>query len=240
MNINELKATIGELVNETLFDISENVSPAVKVVVSTINGGTKVFMYREGNEEFGADASVTTYTPFSSILKSKDVPSSRLTQGDRDVLEVLNLLSDEEVAKLVNKESIVTTNIPEVVLNKYATSKPDSSDLSEINMKNQEYLISLIKQMIAEEFKGEPNNAAEVESDELTSHLSEDNSNEDIKDLEKLLANPDPSRAKDYGSIENYKKMLRQKIDRLKKKSANEAVVNKAKNIIAKKKTRCC
>ena len=32
-----------------------------------------------------------------------------------------------------------------------------------------------------------------------------------------LLKNPDPSRAKDYGSVENYKKMLRAKIDKLKK-----------------------
>lgn len=38
----------------------------------------------------------------------------------------------------------------------------------------------------------------------------------DISDLEKLLSNPDPSRAKDYGSIENYKKMLKNKIDKLK------------------------
>ena len=37
----------------------------------------------------------------------------------------------------------------------------------------------------------------------------------DISDLEKLLSNPDPSRAKDYGSIENYKKMLKNKIDKL-------------------------
>jgi hypothetical protein len=51
----------------------------------------------------------------------------------------------------------------------------------------------------------------------LTAHLSENDKVEDIKDLEKLLKNPDPSRAKDYGSIEKYKKMLKAKIDRLKK-----------------------
>jgi len=39
---------------------------------------------------------------------------------------------------------------------------------------------------------------------------------DNIADLEKLLANPDPSRSKDYGSIENYKKMLRKKIAKLK------------------------
>ncbi len=76
---------------------------------------------------------------------------------------------------------------------------------------------SLTKEVLAEDFKGEPNHAAEVESDNLTATLSEDDKVADIADLEKLLKNPDPSRVKDYGSIENYKKMLMGKIDRLKK-----------------------
>ncbi len=76
---------------------------------------------------------------------------------------------------------------------------------------------SLTKEILAEDYKGEPNNAAEVESDELTAHLSENDKNKDIADLEKLLKNPDPSRAKDYGSIEKYKQMLKDKIARLKK-----------------------
>lgn len=74
----------------------------------------------------------------------------------------------------------------------------------------------LTLEILSEDYKGEPNHEAEVESDKLTATLSEDNT-EDIKDLEKLLKNPDPSRAKDYGSIDNYKKMLTAKIDRLKK-----------------------
>jgi len=78
-------------------------------------------------------------------------------------------------------------------------------------------LRALIKRIIREEYYGEPNDAAEVESDKLTAHLSEDSVHDDIKDLEMLLKNPDPSRAKDYGSVENYKKMLRVKIDKLKK-----------------------
>ena len=82
----------------------------------------------------------------------------------------------------------------------------------------QNKLRELIKQIIREEYYGEPNDAAEVESDELTSHLSEESEiQKDIADLEKLLKNPDPSRAKDYGSVEKYKSMLRAKIDRLKK-----------------------
>jgi plasmid stabilization system protein ParE len=75
----------------------------------------------------------------------------------------------------------------------------------------------LTKEILAEDYKGEPNHEAEVESDKLTAHLSENDKAADIKDLETLLKNPDPSRAKDYGSVENYKKMLKAKIDRLKK-----------------------
>ncbi len=75
----------------------------------------------------------------------------------------------------------------------------------------------LTKEILAEDYKGEPNHEAEVESDKLTATLSETDKSEDIKDLEKLLKNPDPSRAKDYGSVEKYKKMLQAKINRLKK-----------------------
>ena len=72
---------------------------------------------------------------------------------------------------------------------------------------------SLTKEVLNEDF----NNAAEEESDELTAHLSEDDTDANIKDLAKLLKNPDPSRAKDYGSLENYKKVLMGKIAKLKK-----------------------
>ncbi len=82
----------------------------------------------------------------------------------------------------------------------------------------QNKLRELIKKIIREEYYGEPNDALAVQSAELTSHLSEDSDiQKDIADLEKLLKNPDPSRAKDYGSVEKYKSMLRAKIDRLKK-----------------------
>ena len=76
---------------------------------------------------------------------------------------------------------------------------------------------SLTKEILKEDYKGEPNHEAEVESDKLTATLSEDDTVKDIADLEKLLKNPDSSRAKDYGSIDKYKKMLMGKIARLKK-----------------------
>ena len=75
---------------------------------------------------------------------------------------------------------------------------------------------SLTEEILAEDFKGAPNHAAAVESNELTAQLSENDKDENIADLEKLLKNPDPSRAKDYGSVEKYKQMLRKKIERLK------------------------
>ena len=235
MNLNELKSTISELVNETFDSMYEQANPPIKVMVSTM-GGTKILMYKDGNEESGADAVVSTTTPFTSLVNSRNTDPSKLMKADRDAVEVLNLLDSDDIDQLMDKTSITTTNIPVEILNKYSLSPSSNSDLSESNKKQ---LVKLIKKMIEEDFKGEPDNAAEVESDELTSHLSEDNS-EDIKDLEKLLANPDPSRAKDYGSIEKYKTMLKQKIDRLKaKKSVDEAMLNKAK-AIAKQKTRCC
>ena len=80
----------------------------------------------------------------------------------------------------------------------------------------KELIKKLTLEVLSEEDITGTDDAAVVQSDKLTATLSEDNA-EDIKDLEKLLKNPDPSRAKDYGSIENYKKMLQQKIDRLKK-----------------------
>lgn len=86
---------------------------------------------------------------------------------------------------------------------------------------NKSDLKKLIKELtlevLAEDFKGEPDHEAAVQSDKLTATLSEDDKVADIADLEKLLKNPDPSRAKDYGSLENYKKMLMGKIAKLKK-----------------------
>ena len=78
-------------------------------------------------------------------------------------------------------------------------------------------LKKLIKSLTREVLNEDFDNAAEVESDKLTATLSEDDKVADIADLEKLLKNPDPSRVKDYGSLDNYKKMLMGKIDRLKK-----------------------
>ena len=78
-------------------------------------------------------------------------------------------------------------------------------------------LKKLIKSLTREVLNEDFDNAAEVESNKLTATLSEDDKVADIADLERLLKNPDPSRVKDYGSLENYKKMLMGKIDRLKK-----------------------
>lgn len=80
----------------------------------------------------------------------------------------------------------------------------------------KELIKKLTLEVLSEEDITGTDDAAVVQSDKLTATLSEDNV-EDIKDLEKLLKNPDPSRAKDYGSIDKYKKMLTAKIARLKK-----------------------
>jgi hypothetical protein len=192
-------------------------NPPVKVMVSTIDRGTKVLMWKDVGDNFerGSDAYVSTFTPLSSIVKMMDMSPDKMTTTDREVVDVLKLLSPDEISSLMNKNPVTTTNIPSFIVDKYKTSRNDNTGLKE-HVKKKQKLVNLIKKMISEEFKGNPNNDAEVESDELTAHLSEDSVADDIKDLEALLANPDPSRAKDYGSIDNYKKMLRSKIARLK------------------------
>jgi len=189
--------------------------PAVKVFVSTVGGGIRVLMWKQQNfdKEVGSDANVKTYGNFARLIRNLGVEPSKLMTSDRDVVQVLKFLSSSEIRQLANKESVITTSIPPEIVHKFGTNK----NLQETDSmtKNQKFK-KLIRSIIAEEFKGNPDDAAEVESDKLTAHLSEDSVADDIKDLEALLANPDASRAKDYGSIENYKKMLRSKIARLK------------------------
>lgn len=118
---------------------------------------------------------------------------------------------------------------------------------------DKEKFISLINEIISEDtdvqvnnddYKGDPNNAAEVESDELTAHLSEQESEEDlkadIKDLASLIKNPDPSRAKDYGSVDNYVKMLKGKLKKaydklknIKESKLKENVVDYKDKVVA-------
>lgn len=189
--------------------------PAVKIFVSTVGGGIRILMWKLQNfdREVGSDANVKTYGNFARLIRNLGVDPSKLMTSDRDVVQVLKFLSSSEIRQLANKESVITTSIPPEIVDKFSTDK----NLQETNSmtKNQTFK-KLIRSIIAEEFKGNPNDAAEVENDKLTAHLSEDSVADDIKDLEALLANPDPSRAKHYGSIENYKKMLRSKIARLK------------------------
>jgi len=118
---------------------------------------------------------------------------------------------------------------------------------------DKEKFIALINEVISEDtdiqvnndnYKGDPNNAAEVESDELTAHLSEQESEEDlkadIKDLASLIKNPDPSRAKDYGSVDNYVKMLKGKLKKaydklknIKESKLKENVVDSTDKVVA-------
>ena len=189
--------------------------PAVKIFVSTVGGGIRVLMWKQQNfdREVGSDANVKTYGNFARLIGNLGVDPSKLMTSDRDAVQVLKFLSSSEIRQLANKESVITTSIPPEIVHKFSADK----NLQETDsMTKNQIFKKLIRSIIAEEFKGNPNDAAEVESDKLTAHLSEDSVADDIKDLEALLANPDASRAKDYGSIENYKKMLRSKIARLK------------------------
>jgi hypothetical protein len=137
----------------------------------------------------------------NKALTLKDVlPSSDDTDQDKKNWASVERLYSDFRKNTIKEQTYTTKNLQ---INNYMT-------------KTQK-IKKLIRSIIAEEFKGNPNDAAEVTSNELTAHLSEDSVADDIKDLEALLANPDPTRANDYGgNIENYKKMLRSKIARLK------------------------
>lgn len=72
--------------------------------------------------------------------------------------------------------------------------------------------LRILEDLIAEEIKKFKKHNGCIEC------LKEEDDQKNIEDLEKLLANPDPKRAKDYGSVDKYKEMLRNKIASLKKK----------------------
>ena len=60
------------------------------------------------------------------------------------------------------------------------------------------------------------NKSRKIQEWGMTCMTEDGASDEDIVDLQKLLANPDPTRAKEYGSLNNYKRMLQKKINALK------------------------
>lgn len=190
--------------------------PAVKVFVSTVGGGVHVLLWKQQNfdKEVGSDANVKTYGNLASLIRNLRVDPSKLMSSDRNAVEILKFLSSDELRQLANKESVITTNIPPDVVDKFSTNQPLQENQP---MTQKQKLKQIIRAIVAEDFKGEPNHAAEVESDNLTATLSETDTAANIADLEKLIANPDAAFAKkNYGSVEAYQKMLRKKIARLK------------------------
>lgn len=204
--------------------------PPVHIIASGQGGrgNTMILMYTDNSyqKELGSDAMVKTPGSLESLLSSLNVDPSKLMTTDREAVEVLKLLSPQERNMLANKERVVTRNISPAILQKYNTNRHNDPNLKETKKSmtvSKKTLKQLIRKIIAEDFKGNPNDAAEVESDNLTATLSENDVAANIADLENLIAHPDVAFAKkNYGSVEAYQNMLRKKIEMLKRKTQDE------------------
>ena len=107
----KLTATLSE------YDNSEGNYPAVTLQVFT-NGGksTHLLLYKGDARasERSSDVDFKTSTPFSSIVRS--LKSTSGTRQDEDVKAILRNLTSGELAELIREKVILTTNIPNEIL----------------------------------------------------------------------------------------------------------------------------
>lgn len=189
-----------------------NKYPLVKLLASTVGGGVSLVMYKQENfdKDTDSDAYVKTYGSFNDLIQKYKKDSSRMMITDQDALEVLNCLTPVELDTFKKEKYIITGNIPPNVVEKYRSDRKVQDVYENKSMNKKEKLKIMIHNMIREELC------------KAATELNENDIGDDIKDLEKLLKNPDPERVKDYGSEEEYKKMIRGKIDKLKAGGKNK------------------
>ena len=140
----ELTATLSE------YDDSEGNYPTSTVQVYTGGGreGTRLMLYK-GNarerDDVSSDVSYKTPTQFKNIvddvknLKAKEAAGQKISLDrymttDRDVISVLLNLDDSELNTLANEKIIVTTNIPNEILDltgRHIKDEPESYDMNE-------------------------------------------------------------------------------------------------------------
>ena len=120
MNETKLKQLIKQLIKEELdaYDLEGNY-PAATVQVFTGGGreGTTLLLYKgasKSGSERTADVVYKTSTPFNYILNTVNKPSSN--RDDEDVKSILRNLTPEELETLSVEKKIVTTNIPNEIL----------------------------------------------------------------------------------------------------------------------------
>lgn len=139
-----LTATLSE------YDDSEGNYPTATVQVYTGGGreGTRLMLYK-GNarerDDVVSDVSYKTPTQFKSIvgyvkeLKAKEAAGQKISLDrymttDRDVISVLLNLDDSELNTLANEKVVVTTNIPNEILDltgRHIKDEPESYDMDE-------------------------------------------------------------------------------------------------------------
>lgn len=120
MNESKLKKLIKQLIREELdaYDLEGNY-PAATVQIFTGGGreGTKLLLYKgaaKSGSERTADVVYKTNTPFNYILNTLNKTSSNV--DEEDIKSVLRNLTPEELEQLNSEKKIVTTNIPNEIL----------------------------------------------------------------------------------------------------------------------------
>jgi len=120
MNESKLKQLIKQLIKEELdaYDLEGNY-PAATVQLFTGGGreGTTLLLYKgaaKSGSERTADVVYKTSTPFNYILNTLNKPSSNV--DEEDVKSILRNLTPEELQQLNSEKKIVTTNIPNEIL----------------------------------------------------------------------------------------------------------------------------
>lgn len=147
MNETKLKQLIKQLIKEELdaYDLEGNY-PAVTVQVFTGGGreGTTLLLYKgasKSGSERTADVVYKTSTPFNFILNTVNKPSSN--RNDEDVKSILRNLTPEELETLSVEKKIVTTNIPNEILD--LTGKNIPVDESEEHPAREHPDVELVK-----------------------------------------------------------------------------------------------
>jgi hypothetical protein len=147
MNETKLKQLIKQLIKEELdaFDLEGNY-PAATVQVFTGGGreGTTLLLYKgasKSGSERTADVVYKTSTPFNFILNTVNKPSSN--RNDEDVKSILRNLTPEELETLSVEKKIVTTNIPNEILD--LTGKNIPVDESEEHLAREHPDVELVK-----------------------------------------------------------------------------------------------
>ena len=142
MNESQLKKLIKSLIKEVEDETGGNYPTATLQVFTDGGKRTQLLLYKGDarTSDKSSDVSFKTPTPFASIIRDLDRTTG--TRDDEDVKSILRNLTPEELKELETEKIIVTTNIPNEILDLTGKHIPkDYSDLNEwlkMEIKNPE------------------------------------------------------------------------------------------------------